>query len=200
MNRIDIVGRVLKRMDESSPQGNVDELQNVPVETVLDEAARLTLAALPAWLTISKPLEESPKRQEDGSGYIDLPADYLKLAKLWMEGWERPVTVAINELHPSYHHQHNPVLRGGVAKPVVAEVTKDGKRRLEYFSLPSNVSAHEIKQGYYVPLVKAEVIPSTILEPMLWKAAELAFQVMGDGDRMELCSKRFSDSCKSIMQ
>ena len=200
MQRSEICRLVLNRMDESSPQGNLDELQNVPIDSVLDEAAKITLTVLPAWVTLSKPLGATPNKNTDGSGYIDLPTDYLKLARLWITGWLRPVTTVITEQHPSYPHQLNPVLRGGIAKPVVAEVTKDGKRRLEYYSLPATTEAHAIKEAYYVPLLKAEQVPTNVLSALIWKAAELAFQVMGDGDRMQLCAQRFADACKTITQ
>jgi len=199
MQRREIINKVLQKMDESSPQGNLDELQNVPIDTVLDEAAKIALTVLPAWVTLSKPLTATPNKNADGSGYIALPTDYLKLARLWMSGWLRPVTSTINEQHPSYLHQLNPVLRGGTAKPVVAEVTKDGNRRLEYYSLPATQGTHTIKEGYYVPKLKAEAVPDNVLDALVWKAAELAFQVMGDSDRMQLCAQRFEDACKTIV-
>lgn len=186
-------------MDENSPQGSLDELQNVPIDSVLDEAARTILAVLPAWVSrVSKVLAGSPTANADGSGTIALPPDYLKLAKLWMEGWMRPVTETINENHPSYLHQHNKTLRGGTVKPVVAEVSNNGTRSLEYFSLPASLTVHKATSASYIPILKAEEIPVHLMDALLWKSAELAFQVMGDGDRMLLCAQRFADTVKTL--
>ena len=196
MQRSEIVKMVLTKMDEVSPQGNLDELTSVPVDSVLDEAAREMLLVLPPSSSrVSVSHTSNPTTSTNGTGSIPLPEGFIKLTRFKMKEWHRPVTSAIREDDPAYAHQHNSVIRGGIAKPVAAIVSNEKGFSLEYYSVKTS---HEVEYLFYVPFIKPEEIPLRLINALAWKAAELVLQLMGDTERMQLCAQRFINTCNTL--
>ena len=118
MKREQIIAQALRCIDEIYPEDNAANSPNFPLADFIDEAGRRVLLAAPLHTISSvESLAECPLRPNpDGSGEIDLPADFLRLARLRMDGWQRPVLVALPEDHPAATYQYHPVTRGGMAK------------------------------------------------------------------------------------
>lgn len=55
----------------------------------------------------------------NGTGYIALPADFIRLSSFKMAAWQRPVVDVISMTNPLFDMQKNRATRGGVNKPVV---------------------------------------------------------------------------------
>ncbi len=74
----------------------------------------------------------------DGSGAIVLPADFIDLVELSLEGWERPCTVLQSPGSPVAVAQGNRYTRAGCCRPVCVDgVDGLGHRVLRYYSLPA---------------------------------------------------------------
>lgn len=143
-----IITKALRCIDEVYPDDNDANGPHFPLEEFIDEAGRRVLLAAPLHVIPNRAaLTECVLRPHtDGSGEIDLPDDFLKLARLRMEGWQRPVLAAIPEEHPAARRQYHPVTRGGTAKPVV--LLTHGGTRLRYFSVTE--AQHRIAEGEYI--------------------------------------------------
>ena len=76
---------------------------------------------------------------ENGSGYFKLPADFLRLLSLTMNGWERPCTKLYPQDSAVAMAQKSKYTRAGWSKPVCVEGIDDGSRVLYFYSLPQNV-------------------------------------------------------------
>ena len=98
-----IITKALRCIDEVYPDDNDANGPHFPLEEFIDEAGRRVLLAAPLHVIPNRAaLTECVLRPHtDGSGEIDLPDDFLKLARLRMEGWQRPVLAAIPEEHPA---------------------------------------------------------------------------------------------------
>lgn len=101
-----------------------------------------------------------------GTGYLPLPADYLRLGRFKMKGWKREVHTPIADEGDDYQLQLCGATRGGTKNPVVAICLDEG--RLEYYSLPRGVQPHEIEVATYVK--KASTIAESELKEIGYEA------------------------------
>lgn len=110
---------VKHKLDEVS-QFDTYQIDSVAfIEEFLDAAAEKILLTAP--LHMIPPDDFSDQNQNarsDGSGYIALPSDFLRLSSFQMTEWDRPVVKAIGTEHPLYNLQKNNVTRGKPSKPV----------------------------------------------------------------------------------
>ncbi len=188
MNRATLIDRVKVKLDELTPfdEDLLVALPNAdikPVEAYIDEA--LDEATTEVLLRV--PLHKlSPKRvatamavpTSDGVGYVDCPADFLRLYSFKMEGWHREVEFPISEGNPNYKLQRNHHTRGGVVKPVVVlNHRKTETKQLEYYSLPNGV-AHKVEKFLYVPITVAENLADNLVVLLIWICARKVFEVL----------------------
>lgn len=83
-----------------------------------------------------KNTETKPSKNDDGSGYIILPDDFVKLLAFRMDGWKRTVSVAFPLDSEEAKRQANIYTRGGENKPVcILSYSQEGKKTLEYYSV-----------------------------------------------------------------
>ena len=119
MTRDEIKAVVKHKLDEVS-QFDAYQIDSVEfIEEFMDSAAVKVLLTVP--LHLIPPDDFSNQNQNarsDGSGYIALPSDFLRLTSFQMTEWDRPVVKAISQEHPLYNLQKNNVTRGKPSKPV----------------------------------------------------------------------------------
>ena len=73
---------------------------------------------------------------QDGTGSIELPDDFISLVAFKMNGWKRIVSKAYTLDSDEYKQQMNPATRAGKNKPVcILSYNGTGKRTLEYYSI-----------------------------------------------------------------
>ena len=88
-----------------------------------------------------EPATSSLTDNGDGTGEILLPADFVDLLQLQLEGWERACTQLFPALSPVALAQSNVNTRGGCSRPVCVEgVNADGCPVLRYYSLPAGTA------------------------------------------------------------
>lgn len=78
-----------------------------------------------------------------GTGYIELPDDFMRLVIFKLTAWRRPVIEPIRDTDPLYFMQKSKFngIRGGVDKPVCALSTGQNGRILEFYSVPAGETA-----------------------------------------------------------
>lgn len=125
MTRSEIKQLTLSKIDEietftGASQSPSDEL----IEKLMDASVENMLRNAP--INIIPPTKINTGaagfvhvKNANGTGYIALPADYIRLASFKMTVWERPVVDVISVTNPIYDLQKNKATRGGVSKPVV---------------------------------------------------------------------------------
>lgn len=88
-------------------------------------------------------------KNDDGSGYIILPDDFVKLLAFKMNGWKRAVSVAYPLDSEEAKRQANIYTRGGENKPIcLLSYSPEGEKILEYYSLGSEAD-HTISLFVY---------------------------------------------------
>ena len=94
----------------------------------------------------------------DGTGYVALPDDFMRLVIFKMTVWKRPVVFAISDTDPRYFLQKSRFLgiRGGIDKPVCAITTGEASKVLEFYSLPAGEADHSVEKHRYLPLPTIE--------------------------------------------
>lgn len=195
--RLTIINYVKAKLDELVPEGegvlynletepNISNPYDLLINAHLDEAAKNVLMTAPLHcLTPKKDTTSSGTADSGGAktGYIALPADFLRLYSLKMTEWERPVTEAISITDPLYKLQKNAYVRGGVSKPVAALaariISTTPTNVIEYYSVSS---AHTIEWFLYIGEVDAEYVQENLHDALAWICAGKIRQIIGDYD------------------
>lgn len=135
-------------LSESTVSNNALPIDNL-ILSFCDQAIEEVLLKVPIYCLNLSEIPNDPIKNQDGSGYIELPDDFLPRVIIQMEGWQREVNQIIKEENPFYKQQKNLATRGGTAKPVCVLCKRGGKEILEYYSLPPKVRVHSAKIKLY---------------------------------------------------
>ncbi len=187
MNRKALINRVKVRLDELTPfdEGLLVALPAADIKPVeayiddkLDESAKEVLLRVPLHkLSPERVVSPTAITVGDGVGYVDCPADFLRLYSFKMEGWQREVEFPISEGNPNYKLQRNKHTRGGIAKPVVViSHRKTEAKQLEYYSLPDGVE-HRVEKFLYVPVTVAENLADNLIDLLVSVCARKVFEI-----------------------
>lgn len=137
--------------------GDVDTLSfNRLIHSKIEEAAySVEMEAPLCFLDSGSNMGESAiywntVKGHEGTGWLVLPKDFIRLVVFRMSDWERPVYQAIDESSPIYARQSSVYagVRGNASKPVVAIVKSSSGRVLEFYSCKDNQA--EIEQAVYL--------------------------------------------------
>lgn len=156
---------VLDRNCVSSPLsglGDVDTLSlDDMIENSIEDAARIVESSAPSHLLDKGRLLSTKigwdKEKGNGSGYVPLPDDFMRLISFQMSDWSHPVTEAITEEDPRYALQRSRYcgVRGTPQNPVVAITKWPTGLVLEFFSCNAG-SDVAVKRARYIPIPKIE--------------------------------------------
>ena len=123
----------------------------------------------------------------EGTGWIILPTDFMRLVVFRMSDWERPVYTAIDDRSPIYERQSSKFIgiRGNACKPVVAIVKRSTARVLEFYSC--NDTDAEVEQAVYLQKPKVDEYGGIELcercyRPIVYYTAGLTQMALGNND------------------
>lgn len=122
-----------------------------------------------------------------GSGYIQLPDDFLRLVTFQMSDWDYAVNVPITETDPVYQMQRSRFagVRGNPQKPVVAITTQPIGLVLEFYSCYSGENAF-VKRARYIPIPRVRNGKIELCEKLkpaiVYYTAYLSALSLGEGD------------------
>lgn len=196
MTRSYIIQRVLIKLDEISDlEESYDSLQSL-ADNLLDESANDLLMLLPFhWLPlIALQPEQSDFITNGQTGYIKLPENFLRLGKLKMTQWEKPVFYAYPEGHPVAEKQSYPNLRGGTAKPVAVISKSATGKRLYYYSV---IDVHNNEDSSYVKVHEGDQMPDYLIDPLTWMCAAKVLQTMGEPKTQEAAMMQVNNWIKT---
>jgi len=186
-------------MDEIAPYDQNTVVGDTLIDELMDPALKKLILITPPHLLETKAffIENSTSSGNqsdygDGSGYVILPDDFVKLISFKMTEWKRPVTKAIGEFDPKYKLQKNNYTRGGIAKPVCViryQPTLDFKI-LEYYSV---LTDHTIDHALYAALPDVEDFQEDLIEPLCWLIASDAFDILERPDMAKICKDKVTE-------
>lgn len=183
--------------------GDVDTLAlNDIIRSKIVEAVRRVELAAPAHL-----LEEGHDFSSgiywngDGSGWVLLPDDFMRLIAFRMSDWERTVYEAISVDDPLYAKQSSRYkgIRGNVQKPVCAIVNRAEGKALEFYACKDNTAM--IVRAGYVPYPHIDKddgidISEKCYTAVVYTVAALVLTTYGEADK----ASAMTDLAKSIIQ
>ena len=127
------------------------------------------------------------------SGWVLLPADFLRLVVFEMDDWERAVYTAITPDDPDYAKQRSRFkgIRGTAQRPVCAIAIRPEGRVLEFYSCKSR-DAH-VSRAMYLPHAMIDKsggidISERCYQSVVYIAAGLTLQTCGETDKAGLLS------------
>lgn len=209
--RMRLISDVKVKIDEMMPEGegvqftvldqtNTTDTLDLYINALLDESATLLHQIAPIDFINGKVCTTAPVKTDpdDGTGYIELPTDYLRFKSLRLEGWLRDCIELIRPSDPKYKKQGNTVTRGGKAKPVcaISERIIDGtlKKVIEYYSL--NIGdEHTVSKFIYIANVAAENVQSNLQTALTWICAAKILEII---QRPEEAQKAWSEMEKQF--
>lgn len=128
---------------------------------------------------------------QDGTGVIELPDDYLRLALLQMTEWSVPVHIAISADHPLYKQQFNKYTRGHQNKPVVVYSNNGSKQYLEYYSVTSD---HTVKTLSYIKKFSPnDNYHDIVAELIALNCAKKVYEVFGNTEQVSLMTSEIQN-------
>jgi hypothetical protein len=177
------------RIDEITPvedltvpiSGYDDKPVDYFINSIIDECCDDIQKSAPLWKLTAYSGGNTTVRINEYSGYVELPADFLRLIGFKLESWERSVTVPLTEGTVAADRQKNNFLRGGTAKPacVLGHSLDNGniKRTLEYYSTVDD--NHNLEKFLYAKRVVAEYLNNDLTEALIWHTASKVLGITG---------------------
>ena len=153
------------------------------IENLYPAAWRRAVSLLPLSWFEKKSFSTSTKvvNATDGTGYIILPDDYLKLSSFKMTAWKQSCMEANDETPAINRKQANEYLRGNIYKPVcvLRFINHESalKKAMWYYSLPrtTDEATHVVETALYIPnvtiLATNAVIDNKLSEPLAYICA-----------------------------
>ena len=183
--------------------GDLDTLEVLDtIQSKIEEAARTVTAIAPAYmLERGHSLDESAIYwNEDCSGTILLPNDFLRLIVFKMSDWDKAVYTPITPEDERYRLQHSGYkgLRGTPSRPVCALGMNANGRTLEFFSCKTTDAV--IEDGVYSPIPRIDDIGGIDISEDIYTAViyQIAYSVaatFGDANGMKI----FGEKVKEVL-
>lgn len=136
------------------------------------------------------------------TGYVPLPATFLRLSSFKMKEWQRMVTQPITPQSPKYKKQSHRGLRGGLVKPVAVLTWKHlvggNTRVVEYFSVKAS---HEVDYLYFLHAMMAEDFVTrnpSLFEAVAWMCAGKVMQITGQQQAFEMAMQQLQLSYNKL--
>lgn len=196
MTRENIIKQILLRIDEISPFQDADIIDNNLIDGLLNETAEDVLMKLPLHLLPTSTPGSWQVQIDDYLMIITLPSDFLRLIKLKLSGWNKPVNELLPEEHPKFQLQYNnKYLRGTVNRPIAFIVNSTTNASKQIFAFGKGTT-NAVSQFYYCKKLVAELIPDNILEPMFYMGAFKVLVAMEKPEVAKVAMTQFENFVK----
>lgn len=211
-SRLSIINLVKAKLDELVPEGeglvfklssqpNISDPYDLLINAHLDEATKDILMSAPLSVLIptkSSTANGTPFSEGSTKGYIDLPANFLRLSQFKMVEWLTTVEKAITPEHPKYKFQKDANMCGGIAKPVAVLNWRNNSgtltRTIEYYSV---ISSHAIDKLFYLHDMLAEDFVSAnpmLLPSLAWMCAGKIMQILSMAPQFQMAMEQVKSS------
>jgi hypothetical protein len=197
MNRESIKKQILIRIDEISPFDSVDIIPNDLIDGLLDESAEDVLMKLPIHLLPTSVMANVVFVEGLISLKITLPTDFLRLIKLVVDGWIKPIHKLYTEEDTRFSLQYtNKYLRGTPNRPIgflVSNAASPQKDILLFGKLDTNLITEDV---LYCKKLAADYIPDNILEALFYVGAFKVLLAMEKPEQAKVAMAQFENFIK----
>lgn len=182
---------------------DIDTLSlNEVIRSKIEEAVRRVETSAPVYLLEEgHEFGEAVYWEDNGSGWVLLPDDFMRLIAFRMSDWERTCYNAISVDDPLYDLQSSRYkgIRGNVQKPVCAVVNRAEGKVLEFYSCNSEEAY--VKRASYIPYPSIDEedgidISERCYTAVVYTTAALVLTAFGATDKAE----QLNALAKSIME
>ena len=206
MTKAEYVDGVMARLnelawDDSSSGmflgGDISKIERL-VEASFVDAWRRGVALLPVHYFSCASFADAPLYPcvASGTGMVELPADFYRLAAFRMVGWKRSCYTLLVEDDVVASVQSNEFVRGNVCRPVCTlSVHPVYGRVLNYYSLPRGTSEHVVEEAMYVGL--PDLLDSAVssldvrlVEPLMWLNASVVLSILEKVELSKVAEER----------
>lgn len=126
-------------------------------------------------------------KNEDGTGDINLPNDFLRLHTLKMKEWSVPVHVTISMDHPLYRNQLNKYTRGHGDKPVAVLSHVVTTTPMVHYSLLTYYSVktdHTVEKLLYIKMFDlADSYDDLVAELIALNCVKKIYEIFGNAEQ-----------------
>lgn len=202
MDRQHLVHLIKSKLDELGPWDNPELINSPMVDIQMNEAAIDVLSEVPAY--VHSAIYDFKSSALINNGYdkysVQLPSDYLKIARFKVNSWHRSIVNLINESTTAYKRQSNPYTKGCNAKPVgVFRQAEDGNKFIDFNAINTN-DFIEIETALCVNKLLPEDLPLELIEPFVLRAAEKTLIVTNEMDRATAVKNEYARWVTDKMQ
>lgn len=201
MNRQQLIQYTKTLIDEVSPvDGLEDDIQIADygsdkpiddfIDSVLQESANETQLVAPTYYLDA--VYGAVTYETDGNCHFTKPTDFLKLLRVQLTYWERPVNVTTQEGSVRADIQYNPYLKGGNAKPVVLE------KKRELVLVPGSNKDTGTEPLEYAKVKLPEEVAEPLQIPMCWLAASKVFGIVGNLNANKVAKDHFVELIQEV--
>ena len=177
------------------------ELDDV-IKGMITPAVRYVHMNAPLFMLDGTAITTTPTTFSNGTGYINMPSDFMRPLILQMTTWAKPVTVFLDDTDPACTMQTSQYagVRGNKYKPVCIltngnNAEGSGLKRIDFYSVGAGETA-VISRGRYIPYpqIGGAVGHETInicpnaYEAILYMTAGLTAQTIKDANANALIS------------
>lgn len=195
MTRKELINIVKTKVDELSPVDAeiqfINPMEDKPIDSfvdnLLDECAKEVLQKAPVSRLDGVSENVEVHANKDGSGYIVLPDNFIRLLEFKMAGWKRAVVSVAEPGSEIALKQSNRFLRGGCCKPVCVFSHRPEGRVMEYYSVQKK---HEVDRFIYVKFIKAEELSWGLQDVLTWWCASRVFEIVGKLEEAKFAYER----------
>lgn len=203
-----LIDRALVLADEVATLTTNSFDNELRIASFAEAAVRWVLLNAPVRLLTPTPLYGYPECTQHGSGYIELPTDYLRLCTLRMEGWRTEVYEVLPAHHPLAALQLCPATRALPAAPLCFyATTPTGVAAIRYYGVPKG--EHEIAFAAYQAEVTIDTtatdamsseitINSQLLDAIAYKCVAAYFASLERIDLMQVCEAQAAAAIPAI--
>ena len=196
MTRQQIIDYVVAKMDEIHPTNQGETIQDKQVETQLDASAVSLMEALPSVLADPKTAvltaNDLSDHIEGFSVTLKCPDDYIRLHRLKLNDWIRPVTDLFPDGDRLLWQQDYDYIKSTKRRPAASIYHKDERYYITCY--PAIGEAPAVEEFVYVKKpAAAEDIGDHLVELLAWKCAGHVFQVAGQFERTQACEQRLGE-------
>lgn len=176
-------------------------LNDVIYSKIEEGVQRVHMMSLPQYLEEGHNIGDSIRWTGNGSGWVLLPDNFMRLIVFQMSDWERAVYEPLTISDPRYKLQSSRYkgIRGNFQKPVCAIVNRPEGKVIEFYSCKDE-TAH-ISQGSYLPYPKIDErggidISERCYRSSIYMTASLVMETYG----MQEQAGSFYELSKSLIQ
>jgi len=194
MDRQAIIKKVQLKLDEITPYDSGEIVNNSFVDELLDDSVKTLQLKLPGYLSAPTNIGiASGTDNGDGTGFIQLPDDFIRLVTFKMAEWKIAVTIPITEDNPKYNLQKNTYLRGKPNKPIAVLrniFDSTSKKILEYYSVSTD---HTIERAMYIQSMVAELLPDELIDTLAYQCAADTYMIMEQPDMAKIAMAKVDE-------